>query len=219
MRHAIFLQEHKLVEQVINLANLPQPDREMAKKLLSEKSKLADNLNDVLNQLLSDADLSEWIELIPDQPMPNVEGYGARIRTTRNNDQITSITFYKVKDAAFSTILGLTGFTVGVLLLSPTLPLTGVSLLYTTLKNVVVLRREDNGIAIDAYEAFLATCTGNKRDKATTQEVLEKYPGKDRTELRNGLITLSQKGILKLESWGGSTNDWEHLSNVWRLKL
>ena len=187
-------------------------------------------LTEQIVQVLEDPSFRDIVERIPNQPRPNqAEGYGLRLWARYKTSHPNSMTFYRIKDSWHSSCLSLAGLAIA-LATSATLGtiIPAAKLVLTTWKNLVTLRRPDDAIQIDTYEALvqaqaalLRTETSRKNPNAGDIYRSAKFGStlESVEHVQNGLARLRERGLVEVSKWGEDSEDYQHPENTWRPRL
>jgi hypothetical protein len=169
---------------------------------------------------------SEALEITVDGgPVAGPAQLDSAILKLRQGSATERIVFLRIKDAMTESILPLIGFGLAALVTDParaavqTIP----QMLKLLWDRLVVLKRENDGAALDAYETLAAaTATARAGDGAlpTTASLRARVPTTISPELlQSGLKRLAELKLIEVARWGAIPGDLTDPGNAWRVVL
>jgi hypothetical protein len=194
----ILFDEDEVVDRmfsfIADLGELPQLPSHMVARATNRTGDLAMYLYDELNRFLQDPDMSADVK-VSEQRLKQATGEKLTLWKRKKEGKTDKIIIYRVKGSLIPTALSLAGLTVGILLMSPTLPISATGFLYGQAKRFVVLQRDNDAAAIRAYEAFAKLKVEQSVTSPSTRELAETL-GEPLEEVTNALTDLppSPKG-------------------------
>jgi hypothetical protein len=201
-------------------SGLPQLPPDIEARFTDPRREEASGLNTILKQLLLSQELSQDIRT-SEREIKSAGGYSLRLHREIEEGETVRLTFFLVESAWLPVTLGLIGLTIGIATAG-----VGLGVLFATggigfnlARNVVVLKKDNDATAIAAYEAYLKARTDQRIEHPTTAQVGEVLAGAPENTALNGLLSLKDRGLLKIKQWGGSAEDWQHPDNSWDLAL
>jgi hypothetical protein len=181
-------------------------------------------------EVLENPQFTDVVEKIPNQPPPPLpQGYGLRLRTRYKQGHTESMTFFRIKDSWQSTALSLIGLGLALAYANPIgAIIPAANLVLNTWKNFVVLRRPDDSLQIETYEALVNAQAEIAKSKSVaknpTVEDIHRV-GKTKPTLvtldnvLDGLKRLRERNLVEVASWGKNSDDYSNIQNRWRPKL
>jgi hypothetical protein len=180
--------------------------------------------------VLEDPSFTALVEKIPDQQPPILpEGYGLRLRAVYTKGHPHLMAFYRVKSSWQASCLALVGLGVAIAVSSASgaiVPAAGLVL--ATWQSIVTLRRPDDAIQLDTYDALikaqaaLLKTTSASKDPTIRNILGAAEPGSTLDSFEKvltGLTRLRERGVVEVSRWGKDSDDYSNPENRWRPKL
>lgn len=139
------------------------------------------------------------------------------------------MTFYRVKDSWQASCLSLAGLAIALSTSAAVGTITpAASLVFTTWKNLVTLRRPDDAIQLDTYEALVKAQVAFIKAKSAIKDpnIEDIYRAAQSgstlgsvEQVLDGLKRLRECGLVEVSKWGQHSEDYLNPENKWRPKL
>ncbi len=181
-------------------------------------------------QVIEAPSFTEIVQRIQNQPPPNKpEGYQSRVWARYREGRTESMTFYRIKDSWQSHCLSLAGLAIALsLTATPSAIVPAANLLLTTWNNLVILRRPDDALMLDTYEALIkAQAALLSRGAIVKDPDVEDICREIQSgvslisceEVLEALKNLRERGLVEVSYWGHHSGDYADMENRWRPKL
>jgi hypothetical protein len=141
---------------------------------------------------------------------------------SRTGGETHSITFLRVKDAALETIVPLVSMALAAWSGDMKAAVPALQSVTALWKNLVVLRRETDGCAMEVYEALVAAKAANRAAKEgspTTSAIAGRMPARSSADINSALKRLADLKLIEAAHWGGADGDLAHENNAWKVRL
>lgn len=217
-----FFENEALLDTLVAAKSEIRLDFELDQLLAKINQNDADILNDAILEVLEESDFASDVDSLLTNPPPGQQqGFGLRVRRKVKEGQIEKVTFFRVRESLKTGALSLVGLSAALWMQSPTIVISGASLLLTGWRNLITLKASKNKHEIAAYEALLKVQIKKMQDTdlkyywPSTKEVHVETGNNSRQDTIIGLANLLDLRLVEVKHWGNRPHDNTNLKNLW----
>lgn len=181
-----------------------------------------DALNDELVSIYDEMSPPDLVSRVEDQAIPRPpEGYGLRLRTQLEEGKPVRMDIYLVKKSWLTTALSLTSFSFALYMGSPTAVLSAIGLIRNTWNNLFSLKRPEDALALECYDALLKVQAKKKQSSKIASyypslvEIQSEAGHTKKEDTVNGMTRLLAQGLVKVKEWADQGHNYQHPDNRW----